>query len=115
MFFGEKFVPAEREVEMAQGMRVGTLVQHRRYRYRGVVVGGDPCCLAEEDWYQGNSTQPSRQQPWYHVLVHGSADTTYVAAENLEEDTASEPVNNPLVKKFFAGFHQGRYYRTAFN
>ena len=99
----------------AEVFRVGTLVFHRRYRYRGVVVGCDPCCLAEEDWYRGNRTQPSRQQPWYHVVVDGSAHTTYVAAENLEEDVSDEPVQNPLVEKFFALFHRGRYYRTSFN
>ena len=95
--------------------RAGTLVFHRHYRYRGVVVGCDPCCLADEDWYQGNRTQPARQQPWYHVVVHDAAHTTYVAAENLEEDLSTEPVKNPQVQKYFVLFHCGRYHRTSFN
>ena len=51
----------------------GHLVRHRRYGYRGVVVALDLECGAGDDWYRSNRTQPDRDQPWYHVLVHGSS------------------------------------------
>ena len=58
---------------------VGELVRHGRYDYRGVVVASDPACRADDDWYLANRTQPDRDQPWYHVLVHGSHQVTYAA------------------------------------
>ena len=33
-------------------VEVGTIIRHRRYGYRGVVYGYDPCCMASEAWQQ---------------------------------------------------------------
>lgn len=33
-------------------VEVGTIIRHRRYGYRGVVYGYDPCCMASESWQQ---------------------------------------------------------------
>ena len=49
---------------------IGDTVRHRRYGYRGIIVERDLSCKASDDWYLGNRTQPEREQPWYHVLVH---------------------------------------------
>ena len=88
---------------------VGELVEHRRYPYRGVVAACDDLCHADDSWYLSNRTQPDRGQPWYHVLVHGSSHTTYVAEENLQEDTGGEQVLNPLTKRFFLHFTRNGY------
>lgn len=90
----------------------GQLVRHRRYGYRGVVVGLDFECLADEQWYLSNKTQPDRSQPWYHVLVHDTDGTTYAAQESLEADTSGRPVAHPLVERFFDEFADGRYIRN---
>ena len=94
--------------------QVGELVHHKRYNYRGVVVASDPACLADDRWYRRNQTQPDRHQPWYHVLVHGGQQT-YVAEENLEHDTTGKPIANPLVRRIFAVFVDGRYHRFSPN
>lgn len=93
---------------------IGQIVAHRCYEYRGVIVGFDPECSASEEWYLRNRTQPSRDQPWYHVLVEGGRET-YVAQENLELDTREDPIGHPLVDRFFPTFRGGRYYRQSFN
>ncbi|MCZ6793967.1 MAG: heat shock protein HspQ, partial [Planctomycetota bacterium] len=80
---------------------IGELVEHKRYGYRGVVAGFDLRCRAGDDWYHGNLTQPSRDQPWYHVLVHGAEHTTYVAEDNLEPDAGGEQVVHPLARLLF--------------
>lgn len=90
----------------------GQLVYHIRYRYRGVVVEFDESCRADENWYQGNQTQPDRSQPWYHVLVDQSATCTYVAAENLIVDDSGRPVSHPLLPRFFSDFVDGQYVRN---
>ena len=45
----------------------------------GPVADFDMTCQADEMWYYRNQSQPPRNQPWYHVLVHGSGATTYAA------------------------------------
>ncbi len=88
---------------------IGQLIEHRRYGYRGVVVSVDAACQASQEWYEGNLTQPDRGQPWYHVLVHGGEHSTYVAQENMREDSGGEQVLHPLVATFFVYFSGGRY------
>jgi heat shock protein HspQ len=91
---------------------VGQLVRHVRYGYRGVVVHFDRYCMAPDHWYYGNQTQPDRNQPWYHVLVHGAATVTYAAQTSLTEEDAPEPIDHPLVEKFFSDFTGDRYVRN---
>ena len=93
---------------------VGQLVHHRRYDYRGVVVGVDEACKADDAWYARNRTQPDRDQPWYHVLRHQGAEH-YVAESNLESDPSDLPIDHPYVDRVFPTFHNGRYYRESFN
>jgi len=89
---------------------LGVVVIHQRYRYRGVIVSVDPRCMAGDTWYQSNKTQPPREQPWYHVLVHDSGGlSTYVAQSNLEEDASGCPINHPRIQCYFADFQEGRY------
>ena len=91
----------------------GQLVEHRRYRYRGVVVDFDLRCRAHEAWYQKNRTQPQRDQPWYHVLVDGSTIVTYAAETSLEPDTLGQPIHHPMVPRLFEAFLEGRYERNS--
>ncbi len=90
----------------------GQIVRHRRYGYRGVVVDFDLTCKADEAWYQSNQTQPDRNQPWYHVLVDGSSNTTYAAQTSLEADERSAPITHPYLKHFFTEFTGDRYVRN---
>ena len=90
----------------------GQLVVHRRYGYRGVVVAFDNTCEAEDDWYLANQTQPSRDQPWYHVLVHESEQITYAAQTSLQTDDSDQQISHPLVEHFFSAFNDGHYLRN---
>jgi heat shock protein HspQ len=90
----------------------GQLVRHRKYGYRGVVAEFDMTCRADEMWYYRNQAQPPRNQPWYHVLVDGSATVTYAAQTSLIEDDTMDPVAHPLVTKLFIAFENGRYERN---
>ena len=90
----------------------GQLVKHKRYGYRGIVVAVDLTCQATDAWYQNNLTQPNRNQPWYHVLVHNSDQTTYAAQTSLEADTSNEEINHPWLEEFFSDFVNGQYIRN---
>ena len=90
----------------------GQVVRHRRYGYRGVIVDFDMRCLADDEWYSANRSQPQRDQPWYHVMVDGSTAITYAAQDNLLADDSSQPVDHPLVEQFFERMQRGRYERN---
>jgi heat shock protein HspQ len=92
----------------------GDTVLHARYKYRGVIVSHDPVCMAPDEWYNANRTQPDRNQPWYQVLVHEGSET-YVAEEHLTHDPSGDPVEHPLVNQVFQTFQNGRYHRQSLN
>lgn len=104
--------PRRRRGSAAVLFRVGQLVRHARYGYRGVVVSRDAQCRAPDSWYQANRSQPERDQPWYHVLVHDGEHVTYAAQSSLEPDPSADPVVHPLVPVFFEGLRDGSYVRN---
>ncbi|KAG2438376.1 hypothetical protein HYH02_010831 [Chlamydomonas schloesseri] len=63
---------------------VGTMMQHRVYGYRGVIVDWDPRCDMDEEWirHMGVDRLPGggRAQPFYRVLVSASASPSAPAA-----------------------------------
>ena len=95
---------------------VGQLIHHRLFDYRGVIVDVDATFSGSDEWYRSVArSRPPRDNPWYHVLVHGAAHTTYVAERNLEADHSGEPVLHPLLGRFFSRFENGRYSRSKPN
>ena len=96
--------------------QVGQIVHHVRYGYRGVIVDCDPRCMAADEWYahqtKGKDYKPTKEQPWYHVLVHESGSVTYPAESSLELDESGEEIVHPLLNQFFNGFEEGRYTRN---
>jgi heat shock protein HspQ len=89
---------------------IGELVHHRLFDYRGVIVDVDPKFQSTEEWYEEVAkSRPPKDKPWYHVLVHKAAHTTYVAETNLERDESVDPISHPMVEHFFSHFENGRY------
>ncbi len=90
--------------------QVGELIHHKRFDYRGVVVDVDASFSGTEEWYNTMArTNPPKDEPWYHVLVHKAEHSTYVAERNLETDPTEEPVAHPLLKRFFDEMRDGVY------
>jgi heat shock protein HspQ len=88
----------------------GQVVQHKLFDYRGVVVGVDQTFQLPEEWYeQVARSRPPKDQPWYHVLVHGAGQATYVAERNLESGPGGQPVEHPMLDRFFDKFSDGFY------
>ena len=89
---------------------IGELVHHRRFNYRGVVVDVDPRFQATEEWYEMVAlSRPPKNKPWYHVLVHNAAHSTYVAERNLEANEDKSPILHPGLSHFFSRLENGRY------
>ena len=88
----------------------GQVIHHKLFDYRGVVVGVDQTFQLPEEWYEEVArSRPPKDQPWYHVLVHGARHTTYVAERNLEPGPGGQRVEHPLLGRFFDKFSDGFY------
>jgi hemimethylated DNA binding protein len=93
----------------------GQCLVHRRYNYRGVIIGADPSCKQTEAWIRQmnvDSLEHGRNQPFYHVLPdtrdRPGAQVMYVAQENVVPDTPSEPLLHPLINEMFSDFDVAR-------
>ena len=93
----------------------GDIIQHKRFGYRGVIISVDPSFSGSEDWYQREArvpSQPPKDRPWYHVLVHGTETESYVSERNLEFDPIGDEVEHPLVDVIFDELRDGKYVRA---
>lgn len=90
---------------------IGQVVHHRLFHYRGVVFDVDPDFQGSDEWFEKNvkAGNPSREEPWYHILIDQDGRVAYVAERNLEADGSDDPVEHPLLENFFKGFDGDHY------
>ena len=93
--------------------RIGQVVKHRFYPFRGVVFDVDPTFNNTEEWWQSipEEMRPAKDQPYYHLLAE-NAETEYIAyvsEQNLLPDDTGRPVRHPQVREIFAEFAGGIY------
>ncbi len=89
---------------------IGDLVRHKLFDYRGVIVDIDPYFQLTDEWYEMVArSRPPKNEPWYHVLVHETINSTYVAEQNLEPDPSGKEIHHPMIKSFFTDLRNGRY------
>ena len=93
--------------------RIGQVVKHRVYPFRGVVFDVDPIFANTEEWYQSipPEIRPIKDQPFYHLLAENAESTyiAYVSEQNLLADETGKPVGHPQVDEMFDEFKNGRY------
>src|SRR6266516_708595 len=79
--------------------KIGQVVRHRLFPFRGVVFDIDPEFNNTEEWYQSipAEVRPHKDQPFYHLFAE-NAETEYIAyvsEQNLLPDTSGKPVRHP--------------------
>jgi heat shock protein HspQ len=85
--------------------KIGQIVRHRVYPFRGVVFDVDPTFSNTEEWWQSipAEVRPHKDQPFYHLFAE-NAETEYIAyvsEQNLLPDTSGEPIRHPQVAEEF--------------
>ncbi|MBW2269120.1 MAG: heat shock protein HspQ [Deltaproteobacteria bacterium] len=100
-------------VDRAGRFRIGQVVRHRLFPFRGVIFDVDPTFSNTEEWWLSipEHVRPRRDQPYYHVLAE-NAETTYVAyvsEQNLRIDESGQPCRHPLVPQLFGELNDGHY------
>ncbi|HEY0441644.1 MAG TPA: heat shock protein HspQ [Xanthobacteraceae bacterium] len=93
--------------------KIGDVVRHRVYPFRGVVFDVDPTFANTEEWWLSipAEVRPHKDQPFYHLLAE-NAETEYVAyvsEQNLLPDTSGDPVRHPQVSEVFERGRDGQY------
>jgi len=93
--------------------KIGDIVCHRVFAFRGVVFDVDPIFSNSEEWYQAipSDIRPRKDQPFYHLLAEND-DTTYLAyvsEQNLLSDDSGEPCRHPLIRELFHREKTGFY------
>ena len=93
--------------------RIGQVVRHRVFPFRGVVFDIDPSFNNTEEWYLSipEEIRPTKDQPFYHLLAENAESEyiAYVSEQNLLPDTSGEPVRHPQVARVFEQDRDGGY------
>lgn len=92
----------------AAKFRIGQVVRHKLFSFRGVIFDVDPVFSNTEEWWNSipAEVRPARDQPFYHLLAENN-DTEYVAyvsEQNLLGDDLSGPVRHPKVNEYFSDY-----------
>ena len=93
--------------------KIGQVVRHRVFPFRGVIFDIDPEFNNTEEWYQSIPVEvrPRKDQPFYHLFAE-NAETEYIAyvsEQNLLPDTSDEPLRHPQVAEVFERDEKGSY------
>ena len=89
---------------------IGQIIRHKLFNYRGVIFDIDPFFLSSDEWYeQVAQSRPLKNKPWYHVLVHTTEHTTYVAEQNLDLENNPKVIQHPLINSLFTKFDGYQY------
>ncbi|XP_046332683.1 uncharacterized protein [Haliotis cracherodii] len=100
--------------------RVGQVIRHKIWGYRGIIVGWDHQARAPESWIKqmhGKGKGHYRTQPNYSILVDTrdriSPQTTYVPQENLEVIVHMQVIH-PDIDNYFENFDGAQYIARPF-
>jgi heat shock protein HspQ len=93
--------------------KLGQVVRHRVFAFRGVIFDIDPEFNNTEEWYQSipAAVRPRKDQPFYHLFAENAESEyiAYVSEQNLLLDTSGEPVRHPQVAEVFEKDRDGSY------
>ncbi|ATU93763.1 heat shock protein HspQ [Phyllobacterium zundukense] len=93
--------------------KIGQVVSHRIFAFRGIIFDVDPEFNNTEEWYQSipENVRPRRDQPFYHLFAENAESeyVAYVSEQNLIPDTTGVPLRHPQIKNMFEKLENGVY------
>ncbi len=93
--------------------RIGQVVRHRVYPFRGVIFDVDPEFYNTDEWYESipEEIRPRKDQPFYHLFAENEETEyiAYVSEQNLLADDNPEPVRHPQIEELFVRADDGSY------
>jgi len=98
-------VSAMNKIRIAK-YKIGQVVKHRVYPFRGVVFDIDPEFDNTEEWWESipADVRPRKDQPFYHLFAENAESEyiAYVSEQNLLPDTSDKPLRHPQVEPFLS-------------
>jgi heat shock protein HspQ len=92
--------------------RIGQIVRHRVYPFRGVVFDVDPTFNNTEEWWLAipEDIRPRKDQPFYHLYAENAESeyVAYVSEQNLVPDESGEPLRHPQIEEAFVEDDNGQ-------
>jgi heat shock protein HspQ len=99
--------------ERSAKFRIGQVVRHRIFPFRGVIFDVDPEFSNTDEWYEAipKEIRPVKEQPFYHLLAENAESyyVAYVSEQNLVNDESGEPVEHPQITEVFSELKDGVY------
>ena len=93
--------------------RIGQVVRHRVYPFRGVIFDVDPVFSNTDQWYESIPIEirPRKDQPFYHLYAQNdqSVYEAYVSEQNLLVDSSDEILRHPAIATDFIRSDSGDY------
>ena len=93
--------------------KLGEVVKHRVFPFRGVIFDIDPVFNNTDEWWLSipENVRPSKDQPFYHLFAENEETEyiAYVSEQNLLPDTSGKPVRHPQIGEVFERDDQGGY------
>ena len=85
--------------------KLGEVVKHRLFSFRGVIFDIDPVFHNTEEWWLAipENVRPSKDQPFYHLFAENGETEyiAYVSEQNLLHDTSGKPGLRRAVEQLF--------------
>lgn len=105
--------PIDYAKERSAKFKLGEVVRHRVFSFRGVIFDIDPVFNNTEEWWLSipENVRPRKDQPFYHLFAeNGETEyVAYVSEQNLLPDNSGEPIRHPQVNDVFVRDDDGRY------
>ena len=94
--------------------KIGQVIHHKLFDYRGVILKVDDFFKSTDTWYNNVAkSKPPKDKPWYSVLVHNAFHTTYVTEQNLILDDNIKDIIHPMVPILFTTLKNGIYSKSS--
>jgi len=97
----------------AAKFRIGEIVRHRVYPFRGLIFDVDPVFNNTEEWYEAipEAVRPRKDQPFYHLYAENEETVyeAYVSEQNLLIDESDVPLRHPRIAENFKRSSNGLY------
>jgi len=93
--------------------RIGDVVRHRIFPFRGVIFDVDPVFSNTEEWWLSipEDIRPRKDQPFYHLYAENAEVeyVAYVSEQNLLPDMSGKPLRHEQVASQFIREADGHY------
>jgi len=93
--------------------KIGQVVKHRMFPFRGVIFDVDPQFANTDEWYNAipEEVRPRKDQPYYHLFAENDQThyVAYVSEGNLLPDESDTLIDHPDIASVFDISDAGHY------